>query len=115
MMENIDRDKFDSEQLEYLQEFMEDYRREMAQGIINFITSVKIKGNKENHQKATQARIISRVALLDRILNKRDITAREIPNHYGISIHQYYDSLNEIEEELKDQNNNIRDIIRIKR
>lgn len=111
---DIDKSKFDAEQIEYIQEFLEDFRREMAQGIIEFIIKVPSHGNKDNHRGATMARIVSRAALLDRLLNKREVTAREIPNIYGVSVHQYYDSLSEIEEELKDNNNNIREVIRIK-
>lgn len=114
MIDDLDKSKFDAEQIEYLQEFLEDYRTEVAQGIVGFIVSVPIFGDKESHKRATQARIVSRAALLDRLLNKREITAREIPKIYGVSIHQYYDNLQEVENELKENNDSIRDVIRIK-
>lgn len=114
MITDLDSTLFDEEQIEYLQEFLADYRTEVAQGIIEFLVSVPCNGDKESHRRATQARIVSRAALLDRLLNKRDITARQIPQVYGVSIHQYYDALQEIESELKENNSSIREVIRIK-
>lgn len=114
MIEDLDNSKFDPEQIEYLQEFLEDYRTEVAQGVIRFIVSVPCHGDKESHRRATQARITSRAALLDRLINKREVTARELPQTYGVSIHQYYDTLQEVEQELEKNNSNIREVIRIK-
>lgn len=114
MITELDKSKFDAEQIEYLQEFLEDFRTEVAAGIITFIVSVKNNGDKESHRRATQARIVSRAALLDRLINKREVTARELPKTYGVSVHQYYDTLQEVEEELKQNNEKIREVIRIK-
>ena len=114
MKADFDNSKFDAEQVEYLQEFLEDFRTEVARGLIHFVIDVPRNGDKESHKRAIQARIVSRAALLDRILNKREVTAREIPNTYGVSIHQYYDTLQEVEQMLRENNNKIREIIRIK-
>lgn len=114
MIDDLDSSKFDLEQIEYLQEFLQDFRTEVAQGIVQFIVNVPCHGDKEHHRKATQARIVSRAALLDRLLNKREVTARKIPSTYGVSIHQYYDSLQEVEQELAQNNCNIREVVRIK-
>lgn len=110
MIADLDKKIIDPEQIEYLQRFLEDYRAEVIQTIISFIVNVPNHGN----GKATQARIVSRAALLDRLLNKREVTAREIPKIYGVSIHQYYDTLQEVEKELKENNSSIREVIRIK-
>lgn len=110
----LNETEFEADQIEEIKAMLEDQRLEVAQSIIKFIVEVPILGKSASNQKATQARIASRVALLDRLLNKRELRARDIPSVYGVSIHQYYDTLEEVEAQLEDSNSKIREIIRIK-
>lgn len=109
---DLDKDLFDEDQLEYLTEYMADYRLEVIRIILNWITNIQANGKSKKNLEALYARIASRAVILDSILNKRDFKVLEMKSLFGISTHQYYDELNRVMAELNSKNKNIENILK---
>ena len=100
----LDAELFDSEQLIYLKDFLSDYRMEIARTLVEFICKPDFKGKSLKNKNALFVKIAGRAALLDELLNNRKLKINEWKSIYGVSLHQRYDVLYEVIDELKDSN-----------
>lgn len=105
-MSNCDLDTtlFDEEQLDYLTEFLNDYRIDICKHLVSFICKSNLRGVNQKNIDALFVRIAGRAALLDDILNNRNTKVTLWKTTYGTSIHQRYDAVAEMIEELKEFN-----------
>lgn len=105
-MDNVglDTDLFDEEQIEYLTEFLKDYRLEVCKTLTDFICRTELKGKTPKNVDALFVRIAGRAALLDDLLNNRETKINLWKSTYGTSLHQRYDCLYSMVEELKQFN-----------
>ena len=100
----IDEELFDEEQLEYLSDFLKDYRLEICKHLAAFICKSDTNGKSKKNIDALFVRIAGRAALLDDILNNREVKINLWKDTYGTSTHQRYDAVTEMIEELKEYN-----------
>lgn len=111
--DNFDSSLFDSEQQEYLSEYLIQYRKEVAQRILDFIVSPskKLIRNSERNRKSTSMKIACRAVLFNKLLNDPKVGYRDLPETYGISNHLFYDERKAILDELIEMDKNISYII----
>lgn len=111
--DNFDDTLFDSEQQEYIAEYLIQYRKEVAQRILDFIISPskKLIRNSERNRKSTIMKIACRAVLFNKLLNDPKVGYRDLPETYGISNHLFYDERKAILDELIEMDKNISYII----
>lgn len=109
---DLDLNLFDDDQINYLIDYLADYRLQIIRVICDWITKPEALGQSKKSKDAANARIVARAVILDTILNKRDYKVLELKTLYGISTHQYYDELNRLTEELGKNNKNIGSLLR---
>jgi hypothetical protein len=104
---------FTKAQREYLEDYLIQYRKEVAQTLLSFILkpTETLKNNSDRSRNAMLMKILCRVVLLNKILNNSDVPYKDFPAEYGISNHSYYDERNEIVKELKKLDKNISFVI----
>ena len=106
---NFDSSLFNSEQQEYISEYLTQYRKEVAQRILDFIIKPSEKLNKksERSRKSVIMKMACRSVLMHKLLNDPKVDYRDLPEVYGISNHLLYDERNAILEELSVMDKNI--------
>lgn len=110
---NFDSSLFDCEQQEYIAEYLVQYRKEVAQRILDFVISPskKLNRNSERNRKSTIMKIACRAVLFNKLLNDPKVGYRDLPEVYGISNHLLYDERKAILEELSEWDKNISYVI----
>ena len=109
---DFEKDLFDDEQLEYLCDFLADYRTETMKIMLDFITNLEANGNSKKNKDALFVRIAARAVIIDSVLNARDYKVLDLKTTYGISTHQYYDEIARLTTELEKQNKNINELLK---
>lgn len=75
---------FEDEQLEYLNEYEQKRRGDLMRGMLDFMT-------------ADRERWVERICVLDKLINRKELTWREAPAFYGLSNHRFFDAKNMLE------------------
>lgn len=109
---DFDKTLFDDEQLEYLCDFLADYRTETMKIMLDFITNLEANGNSKKNKDALFVRIAARAVIIDSVLNAREYKVLDLKTTYGISTHQYYDEIARLTTELEKQNKNINELLK---
>ena len=109
---DFDKSLFDEEQIEYITDFLTDYRTETMKIMLDFITQPNANGNSKKHKDALFIRIAARAVIIDSVLNARDYKVLDLKSTYGISTHQYYDEISRLTAELEKQNKNINELLK---
>lgn len=109
---DFDKTLFDDEQIEYLCEFLADYRTETMKIMLDFITNLEANGSSKKNKDALFVRIAARAVIIDSVLNARDYKVLDLKTTYGISTHQYYDEIGRLTNELQKQNKNINELLK---
>lgn len=70
---------FEDEQLEYLNEYERERRGDLMRGMLDFMT-------------ADRERWVERICVLDKLINRKELTWREAPAFYGVSNHRFFEA-----------------------
>lgn len=110
---NFDYSLFDSEQQEYIAEYLAWYRKDSIQHLLSFLLkpTENLTKNSERSRKAVMMKVFCRNVLLHKLLNDPDVGYRDLPKTFGISNHCFYDTRKEMLSELIKQDKNIEYIL----
>lgn len=111
---DLELDYFDDEAIEYLKDYLADFKMDMTRKLINFLIGDNIRGTGEHQKQARINRIACRCVLLHKLLEMKDLKWSDIPEQYGISSHTFFEVKDEILKELKQFNPRIAKVLQMR-
>lgn len=107
---NFDYSLFNSEQQEYIAEYLNWHRKDICQTLLEFLIkpTKDLKNDSERSRHAVMMRIFCRLTLLYKIIcDPDDVAWAELPKRYGVSNHNLYDERKRLIEELSVNDKNV--------
>ena len=99
---SLDFETFDDEQLEYLQDYLVEYRLQSILEFCKFLLNDKPNSPSEKSKNAYLQRIVCKLALIRRLLdtNLQNLHWCETPAYFHVSSHVFNDVKDEVYKEL---------------
>lgn len=90
---NFEVEEFDDEQLEYLKDYLVEYRLESIIEFVKFLLNDAPHTNSEKSKVAYFQRIVCKLVLMRRLLDYdlQDMPWNEVPKNFGLSSHVFFD------------------------
>ena len=99
---NLDYEEFDDQQLEYLMDYLVEYRLQSILELLKFLLNDAPNSPSEKSKVAYHQRVVCRCALLMRLLNKdlENLQWCQTPKFFNVSSHVFNDCKDEVFVEL---------------
>lgn len=97
----FDVSMFEETQLEYLAQYEIERRGDLLKKILDFLTS-----DRENR--------IERICVLDKLINRTNLTWREAPAFYAVSNHKFFEAKNELEHFFSNKESRVLNMLKVR-
>lgn len=115
---NLEFELFEDEQLEYLQDFLADYRLQNIRDFCKFVLEGDTPKNaSEKSKEAYLQRVVCRIALVLRLLDEdlKDVAWKDTPQYFGLSSHVFFDVKDTVLYELARSNPRINKVLQCRK
>ena len=105
---------FNEEQLKYLGEYFEDYRKKYISDFVAYIAKPlnDIDKNDCNRKVSTKLKqTLYRLLIIHKLLNNKDASFQDYTSTYNLSNHVFYEVRNNIVKELAEKNKSVKRVV----